>query len=90
MGFDYNIDDHYPLYVDILYPAMIVHCVCARARITNTWTTYRDICIYIDRYIHIHKYSDFLVVMISVGLALASSPQLYMLYWRPEPYAYSE
>ena len=37
----------------------------ACARVTNTWTTYR----YIHTYIH--KYSDFLVVLISVGLALA-------------------
>ena len=39
-----------------------VHCM--RARMMNTWTTYRDM----DTYF---KYSDFLVVMISVGLTSA-------------------
>ena len=43
----------YPLYVDILHPVMVVTvrtmctCTCVRTRMTNTWTTYRDI----DRYI---------------------------------------
>ena len=40
-------------------------CACA----VNTWTTYRYIHTYI--YTYIHKYSDFLVAMISVGLAQA-------------------
>ena len=45
-------------------------CVCVRVRMMNTWTTYRDIdtC----NIIQLHKYSDFLVVMISVGRAEAS------------------
>ena len=37
----------------------------SRACVIYTWTTYRDIHTYID------KYSDFLVVLISVGLAQA-------------------
>ena len=60
---DYNADDLYPLYVHIRYPVKVVTACTACARMMNTWTTYRDI----DRYIH--KYSDFLVVMISVRLA---------------------
>ena len=42
---------------------LVAHTACPC--IMNMWTTYRDIGI------HIHKYSDFLVVMISVGLATA-------------------
>ena len=41
---------------------------------TNTWTTYRDI----DRYIH--RYSDCLVVMISVGLASARPNYVHVVY----------
>ena len=45
---------------------MVVNvCACA----VNTWTTYR----------YIHKYSDFLVAMISVGLAQAR-PNQYVTF----------
>ena len=60
---EYNVDDLYPLHVHIRYPVKVVTACTACVRMMNTWTTYRDI----DRYIH--KYSDFLVVMISVWLA---------------------
>ena len=73
----YNTDDHYPLYVDILNTVMVVTactvctCVCAR-----TWRTHgRRIVTEIHTYIH--KYSDFLVVMISVRLATINSPKLF-------------
>ena len=46
-------------------------CTCA----VNTWTTYRYIHTYIHTYIH--KYSDFLVAMISVGLAQARPNNMY-------------
>ena len=48
-------------------------CACA----VNTWTTYRYIHIYIHTYIH--KYSDFLVAMISVGLAQARPNNIILL-----------
>ena len=58
---DYEVDDLYPLHVHVRYPVKVVTACTACARMMNTWMTYRDI----DTYIH--KYSDFLVVMISVG-----------------------
>ena len=45
------------------YPVKVVNACTACARMMDTWTTYL--------HTYIHKYSDFLVVMISVGLASA-------------------
>ena len=44
---------------------MVVNAYAMRAHMMNTWTTYHYIVRYIDRY------SDFLIVMIGVGLASA-------------------
>ena len=62
---EYNVDDRYPLHVHIRYPVKVVTACTACARMMNTWTTYRTLQTAVE------KYSDFLVVMISVGLASA-------------------
>ena len=60
---DYNVDDLYPLHVRIRYPVYKdryrVHCMRVHDEHMDD----------VSRHRYIHKYSDFLVMMISVGLA---------------------